>query len=96
MKIIGICDNIADAIQPAVNSLLMGSHYQMRNSKPGRNVAHVFGPALNYPKASFVEITPTTIEGPEKATRGGVNGSQSKFLTGTWPISQNQPETPLF
>jgi hypothetical protein len=36
-------------------------------------------------------------EGPEKATKGGgVNGSQSKFLTGTWPISQNQPETPLF
>jgi hypothetical protein len=26
----------------------------------------------------------------------GVNGSQSKFLRGTWPISQNQPETPLF
>jgi hypothetical protein len=35
-------------------------------------------------------------EGPEKANRGGVNGSQSKFLTGTWPISQNQSETPLF
>jgi hypothetical protein len=28
-----------------------------------------------------------SIEGPEKATRGGVNVSQSKFLTGTWPIS---------
>jgi hypothetical protein len=26
-------------------------------------------------------------EGPEKATRGGVNESQLKFLTGTWPIS---------
>jgi hypothetical protein len=26
----------------------------------------------------------------------GVNESQSKFLSGTWPISQNQPETPLF
>jgi hypothetical protein len=25
-----------------------------------------------------------------------VNGSQSKFLAGTWPMSQNQPETPLF
>jgi hypothetical protein len=35
-------------------------------------------------------------EGPEKATRGGVNGSQSKFLTGIWPMSQNQPETTLF
>jgi hypothetical protein len=35
-------------------------------------------------------------EGPEMATRGGVNGSQSKFLTGTWPISQNQPEPSLF
>jgi hypothetical protein len=25
-----------------------------------------------------------------------VNGSQSKFLEGTRPISQNQPDTPLF
>jgi hypothetical protein len=30
---------------------------------------------------------PNDLEGPEKATRGGVNGSQSKFLTGTWPMS---------
>jgi hypothetical protein len=29
------------------------------------------------------------VEGPEKATRGGMNGNQSKFLAGTWPISQN-------
>jgi hypothetical protein len=36
-------------------------------------------------------------EGPEKATRGGgVNGSQSKFLTGIWPMSQNQPDVPLY
>jgi hypothetical protein len=35
-------------------------------------------------------------EGPEKATRGGVNGSQSKFLNGIWPITQNQPEPALF
>jgi hypothetical protein len=37
------------------------------------------------------------IERPEKATRGGgVNGSQSKFLAGTWPISQNQLDASLF
>jgi hypothetical protein len=36
------------------------------------------------------------IEGPEKATRGGVNGSQSKFLTGIWLMSQNQPKSTLF
>jgi hypothetical protein len=36
------------------------------------------------------------VEGPEKATRGGVNGSQSKFLTGIWPMSQNQPDVPLY
>jgi hypothetical protein len=35
-------------------------------------------------------------EGPEKATRGGVNGSQSKFLEGTRPISRNQSDAPLF
>jgi hypothetical protein len=26
----------------------------------------------------------------------GVNGSQSKFLAGTWPISRNQADVPLF
>jgi hypothetical protein len=31
-------------------------------------------------------------EGPE----GGVNESQTKLLTGTWLISQNQPDAPLF
>jgi hypothetical protein len=36
------------------------------------------------------------VEGPEKTTRGGVNGCQSKFSLRTWPMSQNQPETPLF
>jgi hypothetical protein len=25
-----------------------------------------------------------------------MNGSQSKFLKGTWPISRNQPDAPLF
>jgi hypothetical protein len=25
-----------------------------------------------------------------------VNGSQSNFLEGTWPISRNRPDTPLF
>jgi hypothetical protein len=35
-------------------------------------------------------------EGPEKATRGGVNGSQSKFIAETWPISRNLPNTLLF
>jgi hypothetical protein len=34
-------------------------------------------------------------EGPEKATRGGVNGSQSKLLTVTWSISQtSKSDTP--
>jgi hypothetical protein len=27
---------------------------------------------------------------------GGVNGSQLKFLAGSWPISRNQPDAPLF
>jgi hypothetical protein len=35
-------------------------------------------------------------EGPEKVSRGGVNGSQSKFLVETWSISQIEPDTPLF
>jgi hypothetical protein len=36
------------------------------------------------------------LEGPEKATRGRMNGSQSKFLTKTWPISWNRPDVSLF
>jgi hypothetical protein len=37
-----------------------------------------------------------SIERPEKATRGGLNGSQSKFHEGTSPISQNRPDAHLF
>jgi hypothetical protein len=38
-----------------------------------------------------------TIEGPEKATKGGgVNESQSKFLEETRPIPQIRPDTLLF
>jgi hypothetical protein len=33
---------------------------------------------------------------PNGVTREGVNGSQSKFLEGTQPISQNQFDAPLF
>jgi hypothetical protein len=36
------------------------------------------------------------LEGLEKTTRGWVNGSQSKFLSEIRPISQNQPNVPLF
>jgi hypothetical protein len=36
------------------------------------------------------------VEGPEKATRGGVNESQSKLLTVTWLISRNHSDAPLF
>jgi hypothetical protein len=36
------------------------------------------------------------VDGPEKMTRGGVNGSQSKFLAGTQHISQTEPDAPLF
>jgi hypothetical protein len=28
--------------------------------------------------------------------RGGMNVSQSKFINGTWPISQIEPDAPLF
>jgi hypothetical protein len=35
-------------------------------------------------------------QGREKAIRGGVNESQSKFLTGTLPMSQIRPNASLF
>jgi hypothetical protein len=47
-------------------------------------------------KRCLKPLIDVVIEGPEKATRGGVNGSQSKFLVGTWPISQIEPDAPLF
>jgi hypothetical protein len=43
-----------------------------------------------------VDYARSVFEGPEKATIGGVNGSQSKFLVETWPITQNLPDAPLF
>jgi hypothetical protein len=36
------------------------------------------------------------LEGSEKVTRGEVNERQSKFLEETWPISQTEPNAPLF
>jgi hypothetical protein len=32
----------------------------------------------------------------EEGDQRGVNGSQSKFLKETWPMSQNRPDAPLF
>jgi hypothetical protein len=44
---------------------------------------------------SHVMIGSYTCEGPEKATRGGLNESQSKLLTVTWHISQtSKSDTP--
>jgi hypothetical protein len=40
-------------------------------------------------------VTAGVAEGLEKMTRGGVNGSQSKFLDRTRPISQKWPDAPL-
>jgi hypothetical protein len=37
-----------------------------------------------------------TLEGSKKATRGGVNRSQSKFLIETWSISQTEPDALVF
>jgi hypothetical protein len=36
------------------------------------------------------------IEGPDKVTRGGMNGSQLKFLEATWSMSQIRLNTHLF
>jgi hypothetical protein len=48
------------------------------------------GPIWAYVKvADFNMVLYCIIEGLKKATRGGVNESQSKFLLETWPISQN-------
>jgi hypothetical protein len=45
---------------------------------------------------SEMALVKVSAEGSEKATRGGVNASQSKFLNGTWHMSQNQYNVPLF
>jgi hypothetical protein len=49
-------------------------------------------------KCKIVEDFPRIFEfiykGPAKATRGGVNGSQSKFLCKNWPMSQVQTPKP--
>jgi hypothetical protein len=42
------------------------------------------------------ECTRWEDEGLEKATKWGVNESQSKFLAGTWHISQIEPDALLF
>jgi hypothetical protein len=37
-----------------------------------------------------------TVLKDRRGDQRGVNGSQSKFLTGIWPMSQNQPDVPLY
>jgi hypothetical protein len=44
----------------------------------------------------YLDAVASSCEGSKTATRGGVNESQSKLLTGTWTISQNQPDAPPF
>jgi hypothetical protein len=47
---------------------------------------------------SGLDLAQMECEGLEKAIRGGGGGEwrQSKFLTGTRPMSQNRPNTHLF
>jgi hypothetical protein len=60
------------------------------------NIVALIRQDLDYKMMSFDNVLGWIIEGPEKATRGGVNGSQSTFLTGIWPMSLNQPDVPLY
>jgi hypothetical protein len=57
-----------------------------------QEIAYMYNEECN----TFVNEVSSYVEGPEKATRGGVNGSQSKFLTGIWPMSLTQPDVPLY
>jgi hypothetical protein len=65
---------------------------------------NIFTVGLGNPSPTDVELEhPTTLEDVmallrtgEGDQRGGVNGSQSKFLVVTWPISQNQPDASFF
>jgi hypothetical protein len=54
------------------------------------NAACVAQMQIGYIKTNYMKhISLKLFEGPEKAIRRVVNGSQSKFLDGTWPLSQN-------
>jgi hypothetical protein len=71
--------------------------YQLQLPSKLSGVHNVFH--VSQLKRSLKPLTDVVIEdteGPEKATRGGVNGSQSKFLEETWSISQIKPDTLLF
>jgi hypothetical protein len=57
---------------------LYGTRYDISYS------VHILSQFISAP----TQIHYSHLEGPEKVTRGGVNGSQSKLLTVTWPISQ--------
>jgi hypothetical protein len=55
-----------------------------------RALHHQMGDGLQISKTELAEIIiwPLALWRTEEATRGGVNGSQFRFLTGTWPISK--------
>jgi hypothetical protein len=73
----------------------------MKNIEKGRTVPKIASQQqrkqVHHEKDENVDYARSVFEGPEKTTIGGrVNGSQSKFLVETWPISQNLPDAPLF
>jgi hypothetical protein len=74
---------IGQALYYAKPALRVGPYFKVFNPNPVDSITY-------FKLASYIERS-------KKATRGGgVNGSQSKFLTGTWPISRNRTDTPLF
>jgi hypothetical protein len=74
-----------DFVVVDVMSLRIALHHKTRlvlGHNPVLILLHVVHPLYPDQLATRWEI-----EGPEKATRGGVNERQSNFLNGTWPMS---------
>jgi hypothetical protein len=59
----------------------------IENDKLHNTFLHVAFGSQSLLKQQVIKLALIPIEGPEKAIRGGVNGNQSKFLIGTWPMS---------
>jgi hypothetical protein len=73
-------------------------HGEQAYRTPAQNAlaSRMVNDELTPPPPTYQKTIKKLLEGPEKMTRGEVNESQSKFLVGTWPMSQIGSNALLF
>jgi hypothetical protein len=80
----------------ASSVLLINEILAIENDKLYNTFLHVAFGSQSLLKPTSDQTGSDTNWRTREGDQRGVNGSQSKFLEGTWPISQIEPDNPLF